>query len=204
MADARAFKQWTVALRLLERGARTTLPDAATLGLTDRVEEYFAGPTPPTPDDLSYAFWSACHSGPDQVAEYLLDRSADLNWIPPWGERHTAGRSSARTRRRARTVASPPRCEDRDRANPGEPGRTNGRAQSASMTVQWVGHVVGRGRAVRKPMAPSQRLWIVSPRTVRALVSTSFSVRGGAASPARWSNARARRPTAVSPTSDVT
>jgi ankyrin repeat protein len=30
------------------------------------------------------AFWGACHGGRRQCAEYLLDRGADLNWIPPW------------------------------------------------------------------------------------------------------------------------
>ncbi len=84
LADARGFKQWRVAHRLVERGARTTLVDAATIGLTDRVEAYFAGPTPPTPDEVTSAFWGACHGGRLRCAEYLLDRGADLNWIPPW------------------------------------------------------------------------------------------------------------------------
>lgn len=84
LADARAFKQWQAAHRLVERGARTTLADAATLGLTDRVEEYFGAATPPTPDEISRAFWGACHGGRRRVAEYLLDRGADLNWIPLW------------------------------------------------------------------------------------------------------------------------
>ena len=39
LSDARGFKQWKAAFRLVERGARTTLVDAATLGLRDRVEE---------------------------------------------------------------------------------------------------------------------------------------------------------------------
>jgi uncharacterized protein len=84
LADARAFKQWTVAVRLIERGARATLADVATLGLADRVEEYFAAATPPTGDEVTRAFWGACHGGRQQVAEYLLDRGAELNWIPPW------------------------------------------------------------------------------------------------------------------------
>ncbi len=84
LADARAFKQWTAALRLIERGARATLADVATLGLADRVEEYFAATTPPTADEVSRAFWGACYGGRQQVAEYLLDRGAEVNWIPPW------------------------------------------------------------------------------------------------------------------------
>jgi hypothetical protein len=84
LADARAFKQWRAAHRLVQRGARTTLADAATLGLTDRVEDLFAAAPPPTPDEVSRAFWGACHGGRRQLAAFLLDRGADLNWIPPW------------------------------------------------------------------------------------------------------------------------
>ncbi len=84
LADARGFKQWHAAFRLIERGAQTTLVDAATLGLADRVEEYFAATTPPTPDEVTRAFWGACHGGRNQVAEHLLDCGADLNWVPPW------------------------------------------------------------------------------------------------------------------------
>lgn len=73
-----------VASRLVERGAATTLVDAATLGLSDRVEEHFTGVTPPTPDEVTRAFWGACHGGRQRCAEYLLDRGADLNRIPPW------------------------------------------------------------------------------------------------------------------------
>jgi hypothetical protein len=84
LADARAFGQWRAARRLVERGAQTTLQDAATLGLMDRLDGYFKSETPPSPDEISRAFWGACHGGQRSAAEYLLDRCADLNWIPPW------------------------------------------------------------------------------------------------------------------------
>jgi uncharacterized protein len=83
LADARGFKQWKAAFRLVERGARTTLVDAATLGLLDRVQAYFAD-AEPTPEEITRAFWGACHGGRHECAEYLLDRGAELNWIPPW------------------------------------------------------------------------------------------------------------------------
>jgi len=51
------------------------------LGLMDRVDEYFALVPPPTPDEITNAFWCACHGGQRAVAEYLLGRGADLNWI---------------------------------------------------------------------------------------------------------------------------
>jgi ankyrin repeat protein len=83
LADARAFAQWQAAYRLVERGARTNLIDAATLGLMDRIQESFTD-TEPSPDELNAAFWGACHGGRQQAAEYLLDKGAELNWIPPW------------------------------------------------------------------------------------------------------------------------
>jgi ankyrin repeat protein len=82
--DATAFAQWGCATRLVERGARTTLWNAATLGLLDRVEAYFTGATRPAPDDVDDAFWGACHGGRQQVAMFLLDRGADLDRIPAW------------------------------------------------------------------------------------------------------------------------
>ena len=86
LADARAFGQWQAAHRLVERGAQTTIVDDATLGLLDRLERCFTGPTPPTPEEVNSAFWGACHGGQQPCAAYLLDRGADLNWIPPWEE----------------------------------------------------------------------------------------------------------------------
>ncbi len=81
MADACGFGQWQAARRLVERGATTRLKDAAALGLLDRVEAAFAGPPAPTQEDITQAFWSACHGAQQQAAEYLLERGADPNWI---------------------------------------------------------------------------------------------------------------------------
>ena len=81
MSDAVAFGQWQAARRLVERGARTTLWQAAALGLMDRVDGYFTAVPPPTPDEIKNAFWCACHGGQRTAAEYLLGRGADLNWI---------------------------------------------------------------------------------------------------------------------------
>jgi len=84
LADARAFKQLKAAHRLVERGARVTLADAATLGLMDRVEARFQAPQPPPPDEVTRAFWGACHGGQQVAAAFLLARGADIDWIPPW------------------------------------------------------------------------------------------------------------------------
>jgi hypothetical protein len=86
LADARGFGQWQAAHRLVQRGARTTIVDAATLGLVDRLERYFAGPAQPAPEEVNRAFWGACHGGQQRCAAYLLDRGADLDWTPPWEE----------------------------------------------------------------------------------------------------------------------
>jgi uncharacterized protein len=83
LADARAFGQWRAAHRLVERGATTTIDDAATLGLLDRLEAFFAGAAPAA-DEVTRAFWGACHGGQRACAEYLLDRGADIDWVPPW------------------------------------------------------------------------------------------------------------------------
>jgi hypothetical protein len=86
LADARAFGQWRAAHRLVERGAQTTLQDAATLGLIDRLQASFAGEPPPAPDEINAAFWGACHGGQRSAAELLLERGADMNSLPPWEE----------------------------------------------------------------------------------------------------------------------
>ena len=83
LADARAFGQWRAAHRLVERGATTTIDDAATLGLLDHLEASFAA-TAPAADEVTRAFWGACHGGQRPCAEYLLDRGADIDWVPPW------------------------------------------------------------------------------------------------------------------------
>ncbi|WP_432906996.1 ankyrin repeat domain-containing protein [Micromonospora matsumotoense] len=87
LADARAFAQWRAAYRLVVRGARTTLTDAATLGLLDRVERACTGVVPPSADEIDAAFWGACHGGRQSCAGYLWERGARLNWIPPWEHR---------------------------------------------------------------------------------------------------------------------
>jgi ankyrin repeat protein len=92
IADAAAFGQWKAAQRLVERGAKTSLWQAAALGLLDRVQKHFADPLPPwpfgpaypggdSPDEVTHAFWCACHGGQQQAAEYLFNRGANINWI---------------------------------------------------------------------------------------------------------------------------
>jgi hypothetical protein len=79
--NAVAFGQWPAARRLVERGASAGLWQAAALGLTDRIEERFAGTSPPAPEEVNEAFWQACHGGQRAAAESLLARGADPNWV---------------------------------------------------------------------------------------------------------------------------
>ena len=51
-----------------------------------RVEELLAGNPPPTPRDINNAFWQACAGGQRRVAEYLLAKGADINWIPDYAK----------------------------------------------------------------------------------------------------------------------
>ena len=81
LADAVAFGQWRVAGRRIERGARTTLWQSAALGLMSRVVACFTSESAPTAEELTNAFWCACHGGQRATAEYLLDCGADLNWV---------------------------------------------------------------------------------------------------------------------------
>src|SRR5947209_1219355 len=86
VSDAVAFAQWRAARRLIERGARTRLPEAAALGLIDRVEAAWASSEGPSPDEVTAAFWYACHGGSQAAAEYLLERGAEINWVSSWDE----------------------------------------------------------------------------------------------------------------------
>ena len=80
MSDAVVFAQWRSAHRLLERGASTTIWQAAALGLLERVEQLCVE-APPAPEQITNALWHACRGGQRGVAEYLLGRGADLNWV---------------------------------------------------------------------------------------------------------------------------
>ena len=82
--DAVVFAQYNAARRLVERGAQTTIWQAAALGLQDRIEKYLAAETPPDSQEITGAFWHACRGGQQRTVEYLLERGAKINWLPPW------------------------------------------------------------------------------------------------------------------------
>ena len=79
--NAVGFGQWNAARRLVERGAHVKLWHAAALGLTETIEQRFAEAPPPSPDEITEAFWQACHGDQQAAAEYLAERGADINWV---------------------------------------------------------------------------------------------------------------------------
>ena len=81
LADAVAFATWRAARRLIERGARSTIWQSAALGLMDRIEEHMACDPVPAAEDVTNAFWGACHGGQLVAAQFLLSRGANLNWV---------------------------------------------------------------------------------------------------------------------------
>lgn len=81
VADAVAFGQWNAARRLVERGARTNLWQAAALGLMDRVKAHFAADPGAGATEVTNAFWCACHGGQLEAAQYLVERGANVNWV---------------------------------------------------------------------------------------------------------------------------
>ena len=84
--DAVGYGCWQVARLLVERGARVDrLWHAAALGMITRAEELIAS-TAPSDQELTDAFWQACHGGQRRMAEYLLALGADVNGTPSWGE----------------------------------------------------------------------------------------------------------------------
>jgi len=86
--DAVGYGCWHVARLLVERGAQVDrLWQAAALGMMARVEELLAGSPAPTADEITEAFWQACHGGQRRMAEYLLAHGADVNGHPGYSEK---------------------------------------------------------------------------------------------------------------------
>ena len=84
--DAVGYGCWQVARLLVERGARVDrLWQAAALGIRPRLDELIAAEAPTT-QQLTDAFWQACHGGQRRMAEHLLALGAELNGTPSWGD----------------------------------------------------------------------------------------------------------------------
>lgn len=85
LGNAVGYACWHVARLLVARGARVDLPwHAAALGMLDRLAELLGDQ--PAPETVSQAFWHGCSGAQRRVAEYLLSRGADLNWVPEYAK----------------------------------------------------------------------------------------------------------------------
>jgi ankyrin repeat protein len=85
--NAIGYACWHVARLLVARGARIDkLWHAAALGMLTRVQELLVERSTPDAHDVSQAFWHACSGGQRRVAELLLGRGADLNWVPEYAD----------------------------------------------------------------------------------------------------------------------
>ena len=80
IADAAVFGGTRAGLRLVERGARTNVYQAAALGITDRVQAELAARPGPDAERITTAFWAACGGGHQDIAALLLAAGADINW----------------------------------------------------------------------------------------------------------------------------
>jgi hypothetical protein len=113
MADAVAFGQWKAARRLLERGARTNLWQAAALGLHGRLRDELAEASPPTREDLDNALWCAAHGGQRDTAELLLDHGTDSalvghDGLTPAAAAERSGAHELAARLHERAAGTPP------------------------------------------------------------------------------------------------
>jgi uncharacterized protein len=89
--NAIGYGCWNVARLLVQRGAQVEkLWHAAALGIMPRVEELLAAAPPPSPDDITEAFWQACHGGQRRTAERLLASGADLYGTPGYSDQTAA------------------------------------------------------------------------------------------------------------------
>jgi uncharacterized protein len=89
--NAVGYGCWNVARLLVRHGARVDkLWHAAALGIMPRLEELLAASPAPSADDITEAFWQACHGGQRRTAERLLAGGADLNGTPGYSDQTAA------------------------------------------------------------------------------------------------------------------
>jgi uncharacterized protein len=81
LSDAVVFAQWRAARRLVERGAVSTLWQAAALGQLAELERLASAQPQPTGDQITNAFWHACRAGQHAAARLLQQLGADISWV---------------------------------------------------------------------------------------------------------------------------
>jgi hypothetical protein len=76
---------------LVRRGAQVSkLWHAAAQGLMPQVEEFLAASPAPSSEDITEAFWQACHGGQRRTAERLLASGADPGAAPGYSDQSAA------------------------------------------------------------------------------------------------------------------
>ncbi len=99
LSDAVVFAQWDAARLLVERGARMTIWQAATLGEIGELERFLkTNPNVDSPGDspensphesladsfqgnVTNACWHACRGGQLAAVQMLVDHGADIDWL---------------------------------------------------------------------------------------------------------------------------
>jgi ankyrin repeat protein len=85
--NAIGYGCWHVARLLVQSGAKVdAFWHAAALGLLDRLGELLTDNQLGTSEKINQAFWHACAGGQRRAAELLLDRGADVNWVPDYAD----------------------------------------------------------------------------------------------------------------------
>jgi hypothetical protein len=104
LEDAVGYGCWHVARFLVGRGARVErLWVAAAVGLGDLVDALLAAG--PERDEITEAFWQACHGGQRRVAARLLDAGADPDGRPPYARDPAIGIAGRLDTRREGLIA---------------------------------------------------------------------------------------------------
>jgi ankyrin repeat protein len=103
--NAVGYSCWHVARLLVQRGAKVDkLWHAAALGMLDRLEELLGAQPGTKSEALSQAFWHACAAGQRRAAELLLNRGADLNWVPDYAKGTPLDAASGRATRQDNVI----------------------------------------------------------------------------------------------------
>lgn len=83
--NAVGYGCWHVARLLVASGAAVdSLWHAAALGLMDRLHALLDTSSLSTSENINQAFWHACAGGQRRAAELLLNRGADVSWVPDY------------------------------------------------------------------------------------------------------------------------
>lgn len=106
IANAVGYACWHVGRLLLTRGAQVdALWIAAALGNRALLKAMLSASPPPGPEEISHAFWQACHGGQLRIARQLLDLGADPAYIPAYATKTALEISTSTSTRREAVVA---------------------------------------------------------------------------------------------------